>query len=158
MGVEASRQPARRSVAALALITRQEQGQTLFLVQWNIHWRALSLVGGQKRPEETFRDCLVREIGEELGLALGDDYQIGDQPPVRLEFEAFSEGAWELTSYIMEIIWVALKEDSALGKVAANPDTRWVSEAEILGGRCADSTRISPTLARVLMILSQEKP
>jgi 8-oxo-dGTP pyrophosphatase MutT (NUDIX family) len=147
--------PKRQSVAAFALIQRQEQGQTLYLAQWNLHWRALNLVGGHKRLEESFRECLVREVGEELGLALGGDYEIRDQPPLRLEFDAFSDGAWELTSYTLEIFPVVLNENSALAKIASNPDNRWVTEAEALAGRCNDSTRISPTMTRVLTILSQ---
>ena len=149
--------PQRHSVAAVACITRQEQGQTLYLAQWNLHWRALNFIAGHKRPEESFRECLIREIGEELGLALGEDYQIPDEPLLRLEFEAFSDGAWELTSYVLEVFRVVLNEDSAVEKIAANPDNRWVTEAEILAGRCTDSTRISPTVARVVTTLSQQR-
>ena len=125
----------RQSIAAFAVITREDQGRTLYLSQWNLHWRALSLVGGHKLPEESFRECVIREIGEELGLVLGDDYEISEQPPLRLEFEAFSDSAWELTAYVLEVFQVALTADSAFARIAANPDNRWVSEAEILGGR-----------------------
>jgi 8-oxo-dGTP pyrophosphatase MutT (NUDIX family) len=147
---------ARRSVAAFALITRREEGRTLYLAQWNIHWRALNMIGGHKRPEESFRDCLIREMGEELGLALGDDYEFSDHPALRLEFDAFSEGAWELTSYSMEIFRVILNENSALATVAADPDNRWVTEGEILAGRCTDGMRISPTMARIAMTAWKE--
>ncbi len=146
----------RRSVAAMALFRRQEQGRTLYLAQWNLKWRALNLVGGHKRPNESFRECLVREIGEELGLALGADYVVPDEPVVRLEFDAFSDGAWEPTSYQMEIFPVDLLGDSVLEKIAANPDNRWVTEDEILAGRCNDSTRVSPTMTRIVMTVSKE--
>jgi len=146
----------RQSVAAMALVRRQEQGRTLYLAQWNLNWRALNLVGGHKRPDESFRECLVREIGEELGLALGDDYLVPDDPPLRLEFDAFSDGAWEPTFYQLEIFPVVLHGDSVLEKIAANPDNRWVTEDEILAGRCNDSTRVSPTMTRILMTVSRE--
>jgi 8-oxo-dGTP pyrophosphatase MutT (NUDIX family) len=145
----------RRSVAAMALVQRQEKGRTLYLAQWNLNWRALNLVGGHKRPDESFRECLVREIGEELGLALGDDYLLSDEPPLRLEFDAFSDGAWGPTSYEMEIFPVVLTVDSVLEKIAGNPDNRWVTEDEILAGRCNDSTRVSPTMTRILMMVSR---
>jgi 8-oxo-dGTP pyrophosphatase MutT (NUDIX family) len=148
--------PQRRSVAAFAWITRQEQGRTVYLAQWNLHWRALNLPGGHKRPDESFRDCVIREVGEELGLTLGDDYELGDEAPLRMEFEAFSEGAWELTAYTMEVFRAVLKEDSALPRIAANPDNRWVTEAETLAGRCNDGTRVSPTMTRILMAQSRQ--
>jgi hypothetical protein len=52
---------------------------------------------------------------------------------------------------------VALSSESALAKVAANPDNRWVTEAEILAGRCNDGTRVSPTMMRIVMRLSNER-
>ena len=64
-------QSMRQSIAAFAVIRRDERGQTLWLAQWNPKWGAYHFVGGHKRPEETFRECLVREIGEELHLCEG---------------------------------------------------------------------------------------
>jgi len=52
---------------------------------------------------------------------------------------------------------VALNSESALAKVAANPDNRWVTEAEILSGWCNDGTRVSPTMMRIVMWLSNER-
>jgi 8-oxo-dGTP pyrophosphatase MutT (NUDIX family) len=156
MSVQSQTGPQRQSVAAFAWITRQEQGRTAYLAQWNLHWRALNLPGGHKQPDESFRDCVIREVGEELGLMLGDDYEIGDELAIRLEFEAFSQGAWELTAYILEVFRVVQKEGSALARIAANPDNRWVTEAEILAGRCNDGTKVSPTMTRFLMMTSRE--
>ncbi|MGO9207963.1 MAG: NUDIX hydrolase [Candidatus Limnocylindrales bacterium] len=143
----------RQSVAAIALIRREEAAQTLYLTQWNLNWRALNLVGGHKRPNESFRDCLVREFAEELGLRAGDNYHLPDRPVRRLELEAFSEGAWGLTAYEIELFDVELRGDAALAKVAANPDNRWVTESEILSGWCNDGTRVSPTIMRIVMML-----
>jgi 8-oxo-dGTP pyrophosphatase MutT (NUDIX family) len=148
--------PKRKSVAAFALIRREEQGRALYLAQWNLNWRALNLVGGHKRPDESFHECLIREISEELGLTFGDDYRILDQPPLRLEYDAFSDSAWEETSYVIEVFPVVLAE-GAMAKVEANPDNRWVTEQEMLGGRCNDSTRVSPTMTRILMTVSKEQ-
>jgi len=50
-----------------------------------------------------------------------------------------------------------LNSESALAKVAANPDNRWVTEAEILSGWCNDGTRVSPTMMRIVMWLSNER-
>jgi 8-oxo-dGTP pyrophosphatase MutT (NUDIX family) len=80
-----------RPIAAFAVIRRDERGQTLRLAQWNPKWGAYHFVGGHKRPEETFRECLVREIGEELHLCEGLDYRIASAAPTHLEFMDFSE-------------------------------------------------------------------
>jgi 8-oxo-dGTP pyrophosphatase MutT (NUDIX family) len=88
-----------RPIAAFAVIRRDERGQTLWLAQWNPKWGAYHFVGGHKRPEETFRECLVREIGEELHLSEGTDYQISSTAPTHLEFMDFSESTQTQTSY-----------------------------------------------------------
>ena len=57
----------RQSLAALAIV-EQPGDPPRWLVQWNERWQAYSLVGGHKRDDESFRDCLRREVAEELGL------------------------------------------------------------------------------------------
>src|SRR4051812_24779597 len=88
----------RRSEAAVALIRREEGGQILWLAQWNPKWQAYHFISGHRRPEETFRECLVREVHEELGLAEGVDYTAA----AHLGFQAFSQGAGVETQYTME--------------------------------------------------------
>src|SRR5439155_11076042 len=61
----------RQSTAAVALIRRQQRGQTVWLAQWNPGWQRYHFVAGHKRPNETFRECAEREIGEELDLQKG---------------------------------------------------------------------------------------
>jgi 8-oxo-dGTP diphosphatase len=156
MDVEPSPQPRRRSVAAVALIRRPEQGRTLFLAQWNPKWDAFHLVGGHKHPDESFRACLIREVGEELGLEEISDFIAPIGPLARLEFDALSASAGKSTDYTMEVFEVELTGDSALAKVAANPANRWLTEAEIRAGRCADGRPVSPTTARIVTTVSSK--
>src|SRR5205814_72605 len=87
------RQAMRQSEAAVALIRREQDGQTVWLAQWNDKWRAYHFVSGHKRSNETFRECLVREVAEELGLKEGANYTAAPMPAAHLEFTAFSQGA-----------------------------------------------------------------
>ena len=137
-----------RPIAAFAVIRRDERGQTLWLAQWNPKWGAYHFVGGHKRPEETFRECLVREIGEELHLCEGLDYRIASAAPTHLEFMDFSESKQTQTSYIMELFGVELGP-GACSKVESDADNRWLSEAEIQAGRTHDGRRVSPTMKRL---------
>lgn len=158
MDIESSPRPQRRSVAAVALIRRRQGAQTLYLAQWNPNWRALHLIAGHKHPDEAFRGCLIREIGEELGLTEATEFIASDRPLARLEFDAQSASVGQMTSYTMDVFEVEVIGDSALAKVEANPENRWVTEAEIGAGGCEDGTRISPTTRRILTMLSHERP
>jgi 8-oxo-dGTP pyrophosphatase MutT (NUDIX family) len=138
----------RRSEGALALVLCTEGGRTCLLAQWNARWQALSLVGGHRRPGESFRDCLLREVAEELRLSPAD-FTAGDAPLARLEYVAWSEGAAAQTEYVLEVFAVELPGGAA-ARVSADPANAWLTAGEVRAGRSEDGRRVSPTLSRVL--------
>jgi 8-oxo-dGTP pyrophosphatase MutT (NUDIX family) len=139
----------RQSIAAAALIGREHEGQTVWLAQWNARWGRYHLVGGHKREEESFRECIVREIGEELGFREGSDFSIGEGPSTNVEFTAWSEGAREETGYTIEIFWIRLSAD-AERQVSTDPRNRWLTETEIRAQRTSDDQPVSVTMGRLL--------
>ena len=140
----------RQSVAALALIRSRKEGHTLWLARWNRHWQSYSFVGGHEHPEESFRECVVREVGEELGLSEGTGFAVASQPQAHLEYTAWSESAQAETAYVIEIFDVELLGTAARDAVDADPQNRWVTEAEIRSQRSADGEPISATMERLL--------
>jgi hypothetical protein len=135
----------RRSIAAAALIRRRHEGQVVYLTRWNRHWAAFHLVAGHKRPEESFRDALIREVGEELALEEGTDFVVSPGPLAHLEYEAWSERAHAQTAYVTEVFEVALSGPRALARVEADAENRWLTGEEIRTGCAADGRRVSPT-------------
>jgi 8-oxo-dGTP pyrophosphatase MutT (NUDIX family) len=138
----------RRSEGAWALIRRWDGKRTRILTQWNKNWQALHLVGGHRRPGESFRACLLREVGEELGLS-ADDFTAGDMTLTRMEYTAWSEGALEETEYVLEVFMVELT-GAAADRVSADAANAWLTAEEAYSSRATDGRRVSPTLARVL--------
>ncbi|MGO9465409.1 MAG: tetratricopeptide repeat protein [Isosphaeraceae bacterium] len=146
----------RQSEAAVALIRRIQDGQTLWLAQWNPKWRRFHFVSGHRRPDETFRQCLVREVAEELELGEGADYQVSPAPPMHLEFTDFSESTQTETCYIMELFGVELGS-AAYPKVDRNAENRWLSEAEIEAGQTHDGRPVSATMKRMLGAIGRDQ-
>jgi 8-oxo-dGTP pyrophosphatase MutT (NUDIX family) len=146
----------RQSEAAVALIRRVEDGQTLWLSQWNPTWGAYHFVGGHKRPEELFRECLVREIGEELHLEPGADFLVRSDLPIHCEFDAFSVSTRVDTHYIMELFDVELVSEEARCTVDADLQNRWLTETEIRTGTTLDGRPVSPTMIRLLKAWQSE--
>jgi isopentenyldiphosphate isomerase len=140
----------RQSVAAIALIRRKQGGRTLWLAQWNANWNAFALVGGHKWESETFRECAVREIAEELGLFEGADCLIADEPTAHLEYEAWSKAAQEETAYVMELFDIDLTGEGTRMKIDANPANRWLTEEEMQAQQTLDGKSVSQTMVRVL--------
>lgn len=142
----------RESLAAVALIRQRAGDQTLYLAQWNEGWQRYSLIGGHKHDDETFRDCLVREVQEELGLTEGTHYRLRDEPLALLQFEAWSERAQKQTAYTFEVFELQLvgPETDMLRLIDAKSANRWLSRTEIAAGQTLEGSLISETLSRCI--------
>src|SRR5262249_12766629 len=142
----------RTSVAAFALFRRAApDGRVEYLAQWNAGWNAFHFVGGHKHDDESFRDCCVREVREELGLVEGQGFRVAAERRSRLRYVHWSESAQAETDYTIELFNAELFGDAA-HQVEADPDNRWLTEAEIRAGRCRDGRAVSPTMLRILAL------
>lgn len=148
----------RNSVAAIALIQREIDGHTEWLARWNRNWNAFSFVGGHKEPGETFRDCLIREVIEELGLEPDADFHVAESPQSHLEYVGWSDGARAQTAYTMELYPVDLTGDFTHEKIDDDADNRWLSAQEIQSSRTQDGKAISGTMALLLQMAGQLGP
>jgi ADP-ribose pyrophosphatase YjhB (NUDIX family) len=140
----------RRSEGSLALVRQTDSGRSSLLAQWNPRWEALNLVGGHRHAGESFRDCLLRELAEELNLSAAD-FTVAEAPLARLEYVAWSDAANAETAYVLEVFAVALHGD-AVERVSADSANVWLTMDEVRTGRSGER-RVSPTLVRILSAL-----
>ena len=139
----------RQSVSGIAVIRREIDGRTRWLAQWNQNWNAFNLVGGHKLANKSFRECVSREVTEELGLSAGDEFLISDDSLAQASYIAWSQSAQEDTLYSMKLYAVEICAGAEL-KVDSNPSNRWLTETEIRQQRCEDGAPVSPTMQRLL--------
>jgi 8-oxo-dGTP pyrophosphatase MutT (NUDIX family) len=142
--------PRRQSVAALAVIRRSTASGIHWLAQWNAKWQALALVGGHKRPNESFRECAIREVTEELGIAAGVDFSVQESPLAQLQYVALSRSANEDTTYLVELFDTTLLTEAAQRKVNSNPLNAWLTTREIAGLKTDHGRPISETIQLLL--------
>jgi len=140
----------RNSIAAIALIWRELEGQTVWLARWNSARSAFSFVVGHKQAGETFRECLIREVREALGLEPGADFFVADQPHSHLEYIDWSEGARAETAYTMELYRVELTGDFACDKIAGDDNNRWLFPEEVQAAATQDGQPVSATMNLLL--------
>jgi 8-oxo-dGTP pyrophosphatase MutT (NUDIX family) len=140
--------PMRQSEAALAIIRRPGRSSPEYLTRWNEKWQALNFVGGHRHLDESFRDCMLRELAEELGPA-ATGARVGEKPLARLEYTAFSKSAGQDTAYVMELFDVELVP-AALAAVSADPANCWLSSEAVLAGRAGDGRAVSDTVRLLL--------
>ena len=144
----------RVSEAALALITRVNPlGKTEYLTQWNEKWQAYSLIGGHREDGESFRDCCIREIEEELGLKRDVDFTLADRPErPTYEYTAFSKSAQEVTCYQVELFSARIAR-SAMTAIEAIHDIRWLTVGEIQHRQTSTGRTVSEQIAIILQHL-----
>lgn len=136
-----------KSEAALALIQRSTADGVEWLVQWNTAWEQYHFVGGHRNPGESYRDCLLREIEEELHVS-PSQCLVGESPRYHLEFLAASERTQTDTHYLLKVFDVTLM-DSTLQDVLTRGENRWISAAEIENGRTQDGRVVASNVQRV---------
>jgi ADP-ribose pyrophosphatase YjhB (NUDIX family) len=134
----------RTSQAGLAYIRRVgPDGDVEYLTQWSESWSMFSLIGGHVEPGETFRECCLREVEEELRLQRSE-FTVGDSLG-RIEYEAFSHGCGQMTRYTVELFAVEVR-----GNVSDDPTNRWLSEREIATMTTGDGLPVSDQVRIVL--------
>ena len=139
-----------KSIASIALIRREAESQTLWLARWDEGSKSYGFVGGHKQDHESFRECLIREIGEDLGLHEGRDVLVASAPLEHLEYTEVSRSTGEQTEYIIELFDVALTGSGTRSTIDANPAYCWLSEPEIMAEACNDDRPISSIAKRFL--------
>lgn len=144
----------RRSESALAYIVRIHHEKPLWLAQWNERWMRYHFVGGHREPDETFRECLIREVHEELMISTPEDFSLGTGPALRWEHEAESQRNQLWTHYKMEIFEVCLTA-KACRHVSERRENRWLTEQQILNGQTSEGRQICNNMAGVLSLLLQ---
>jgi ADP-ribose pyrophosphatase YjhB (NUDIX family) len=140
----------RQSVAAFALIRRQRRGRPEWLAQWNPNWQSYNFVGGHKRNEETFRECVAREISEELQLQEHREFTVSRERAARLEYVDFSESAHEETAYTIELFEVRLSRIAMLRWIPAQDVNRWLTANEVIERATRDGRPIGRSMGRIL--------
>lgn len=148
----------RQSQAAAAVICARREGSLQWLVRWNNKWRCYHLVGGHREAGESFRDCLIREVKEELSLCEGDDFFVGKEPLAHLEYEAWSESHGEQTLYIVELFAVKIADLDGLLRAGQREDIRWATRSRIEDGRFADGLPIAAATNRWLAHIHWTNP
>jgi len=148
----------RVSLGGMALITNQADGQDRWLVRWNRKWECYAFVGGHKHDDESFRECVIREITEELELACEQDFRVSEEPLSHLEFTDWSASAQTETAYTHELFAVALTGDEARLRLEQDERVRWITEDEIHSHFCADGKAVSATVVRLLDSIDWKVP
>lgn len=136
-----------------------KHGQPAWLAQWNEGWEGFALIGGQREGDETFRECVAREVTEELEIPDGEAPGFGVGAEIPLDYVAWSRRAGEYTAYTMRAFAVTLSPErlAAVNAGSAKLRLHWLTADEVRRHEATDGRRVSETV-EVLLTLAGELP
>ena len=136
--------------ASIALIRHHDEPEQHWLSFWDAAKSHFSFVTAERLESESWRECLDRELAWQLDLRRCKDYLISSM--ARLHFEeteidpnSNDESKLEVEFYIVDPYGRKGRE-----AFAGLSNSKWLSNKELMAGRCDDDRHIDQWLVQLL--------
>ena len=136
--------------ASIALIRHHDEPEHHWLSFWNAAAQQFSFVVAERLENESWRECLDRELAWELDLRRGKDYLISSMARLHFEEAIVEPNSDEPAK--LEIEFYVVDPYGRAGREAFKslPDSRWLSNNELRSGKCESGEAIDPWLVDLL--------
>ena len=135
-------------MGSVALLRHPEQLEHLWLAHWDSRRQYFDFVTAERLDDESFRECLDREIAWVLDLRRGKDYIVSSQ--ARLHLDVPVEAADDETFFVVEFYIADLYGKASRGMVELNRDVSWLTSDEVLSGQTSKGVPVNPSLVELL--------
>lgn len=133
---------------SVALLRHPEQLEHLWLAHWDSRRQYFDFVTAERLDDESFRECLDREIAWVLDLRRGKDYIVSSQ--ARLHLDVPVEAADDETFFVVEFYIADLYGKASRGMVELNRDVSWLTSDEVRSGQTSKGVPVNPSLVELL--------
>jgi len=133
---------------SIALLRHPEQLENLWLAYWDARCKHFDFVTAERLDDESFRECLDREIAWVLDLRRAKDYIISSQARLHLDLPVESTDGESF--YVVEFYVTDLYGKASRAMVELNKDARWLTSDEVLSGQTSEGVPVNPSLVELL--------
>lgn len=133
---------------SIALLRHPEHLEDQWLTYWDVGRKYYDFVTAERLDDESFRECLDREIAWVLDIRRGKDYIISSQARLHLDIPIESET--DDTFFVVEFYIADLFGKSGRASVELNKQLRWLNSDEVLSGQTSDGVPVNPSLVELL--------
>ena len=133
---------------SIALIRHPEHLENRWLAHWDGRRKHYDFVTAERLDDESFRECLDREIAWVLDIRRDKDYVISSQARLHLDIPVDLET--EATFFVVEFYIADLYGKSGRASVELNKQLRWLSSDEVLSGQTSEGVPVNPSLVELL--------
>jgi hypothetical protein len=139
----------RKYCRGFALIPRETGEPSCWFCHWDERNNFFDFVAGERAGDESFRDCVDREVSSKLGLRTSD-FLVANVAQLNLEFAAVLPGDEEPNHVRVAFYIVRPYSQAARQVLASFPGGRWLTGHELLEGGTRDGKRVNPSLTYLL--------
>ncbi len=133
---------------SIALLRHPQQLENLWLAHWDARRQHFDFVTAERLDDESFRECLDREIAWVLDIRRGKDYIISSQARLHLDIPVESDDV--VTFYVGEFYIADLYGKAGRAMIEHNKELRWLTSDEVLSGQASDGAPVNPELVALL--------
>ena len=144
--------------ASFALFTRNGENGVEYLAQWNSRWQRYNFVGGKQEQQETPRECVLREVEEELQLDFESDFHVSESAICKLRFTEISERTGKATDYHFAMFQAHFTGQEVAGTISDRSENRWLTVTEIVSQATDDGRAISRVMTMTIRKLGEFQP
>ncbi|MCG6154858.1 hypothetical protein [Rubinisphaera margarita] len=135
---------------SVALVRHPEEDEKRWLTLWNERRGQHEMIAANRLEQESFRECLDREIAWQLDLRRGKDYIISSMARLHIEQELELPGDSVAQPYIIEFFVTDPYGKTANAALEEQSNTRWLKATEILDGKTETGEPVDPRLVYLL--------
>ena len=133
---------------SIALLRHPDQLENLWLAHWDEGRKHYDFVTAEQLDDESFRECLDREVAWVLDIRRKKDYIISSQ--ARLHPDLPVEVSDVETFCVVEFYIVDLYGKSGRASVELNRELRWLTSDEVLSRQTSEGVPVIPSLVELL--------
>lgn len=138
-----------RFFRSFALIPKPDGDTSSWFCLWSAQSRYYEFVTAIRGFEDSYRDCLEEELCRALGLK-HRDFLVANMAQLNLEFADVLPGQSQPHHIGAAFYMVHLYGEAARTTVEGIAKGRWLSSSELLEGKTADGSAVSPVLTYLL--------
>ncbi|HBN77613.1 MAG TPA: hypothetical protein DD473_17740 [Planctomycetaceae bacterium] len=137
-------------IGSVAMMRHPEEGEKRWMTLWNSKRKQFEMVTALRLENDTYRECLDRELAWKLDLQRGKEYLISSMARLHIEQELILPGDEKPTLYVIEFYVADPYGKQSFNKLEERKDIHWLTTHEILAGYGPEDRSVDPRLVYLL--------
>ena len=136
-------------VGSIGMIRHPVDIERRWLCRWDPRFGHFSFIFAERLGDDSFRECLDRELGWVLPLRRGRDYLISSMARIHLETELETETDQKM-QFFVELYVVDLYGKQGIQAIDQADDLAWLSSSELMDGKTSEMCPVDATLVKLI--------